>query len=525
MKKKKNLIENEKRKEVRYNLLKEDRIFISALAKNEDGTLKKINYPLPIEYSKKLPTQKDKDYFVERYNKENPATKTKEDNLTPFFYDSHGIFWLWNQENFRWGIVDDVDVLNMIEDKTGADITKAKVKGLLLNFIKQRGRRNKPKDSPKSWVQFKDKIFDLKTNQEFTATPKYFITNPLPYKIGNSEETPTIDKLFRDWVICDGVQDESWVNTLYEIVAYCCCQEQFLQRIIALTGAGSNGKGTFLNLIAKFIGTENICSSNLRTLSTRNFESSALYKKLVCFFGEVDSSDLTNTNQIKSLTGEDLIRFEFKGKTPFSESSGTTPIIATNSLPITPDKSDGFYRRWLIPDFPNQFEIKRNLIGTIPEVEFENLSKKIVRILKELYVKNEFTNEGTIKERAKRYEERSNPINIFIRDFCEDNGHIKLKEFSDRFNKYLKERRLRPMTIYKIGKQLREEGFEIQPRNFKDGDKARAIIGLNFKGEGQSIEKKSSSSSYEREKLLKLPEFTIEQKNLNENSDFSEEMY
>ena len=64
--------------------------------------------------------------------------------------------------------------------------------------------------------------------------------------------------------------------------------------------------------------------------------------------GEVDTYDLTNTNLLKQLAGEDLIRFEFKGKTPFSEKSNTTCFIASNSLPVTPDRSNGFYRRNLI---------------------------------------------------------------------------------------------------------------------------------------------------------------------------------
>lgn len=439
--------------------------------------------------------------------------------LTPYFYDRNKLWWLWDNEECYWKMSDDIDILNMYEEIfPDDDIASPRTRQIVLNNMKQRGRKNMPEAAPKSWLQFKDKICDIETGKIFEATSKYFITNPLPYKIGLSEETPTIDKFFREWVIADGIQDETYVQTLYEVVAYSCCREQFLQTIVALTGAGSNGKGTFQNLVAKFLGEKNVCSSNLKALSTRNFEASALYKKLACFFGEVDSYDLTNTNLIKSLTGEDLIRYEFKGKTPFSEYSATTPIIATNSLPITPDKSIGFYRRWLIVDFVNQFQLKRDLLTQIPEEEFENLSLKIIRILRELYHRNEFTNQGTIEERRMRYEQRSHPLISFISENCEEGqGFIKLREFGEKFNLYLKNRRLRPYTIRKIGFLLREDGFETGARYFdkEKNDSAKAILNLSWAKDDeikQGISKSGSSgsldsqgSSQEKDGLPELP--------------------
>jgi P4 family phage/plasmid primase-like protien len=431
---------------------------------------------------------------------------------SPYFYDSAHIWWVWDKKEFYWKMCDDIDVLNIYSFETGRDVVSSRRRTEILNFLKQTGRRNKPKEAPKSWIQFKDTIVDLEKGTKLNASPDYFFTNPLPYKLGESDSTPTIDKFFKEWVCCEGVQDETYIETLYEIVAYCCCQEQFLQMIIALTGSGSNGKGTFLNLISKFLGLSNVCASNLRTLATKQFEASALYKKLVCFFGEVDSNDLTNTNLIKSLTGEDLIRFEFKGKTPFTDHSSTTPIIASNSLPRTPDKSNGFYRRWLIVDFPNQFKVKRNLLAEIPEEEFENLGNKVLLVLTSLYQRNEFTNVGTIDERIDRYETRSHPLITFISEECEEGyGMIKLREFANEFNVYLKKKRLRPYTVNKIGKMLRDEGFETGSRHFDEEchDSAKAVLNISLKKKYTNGEMSSLSSS--DEKLPKPLDFEIEQ--------------
>ncbi len=399
---------------------------------------------------------------------------------SPIYYDNNSLWWAWSNEKKIWELVDSIDILNLLEDFFELKTEQTSKFGtFFLNLLKQKSRRKKPLELPEYCIQFKDKIFNLKTEEETLATPKYFLTSSIPYELTESSETPTIDRLFDEWV------GEKYRETLYEVIAYSCIREQFLQTIIALTGAGSNGKGTFQNLIIKFLGKENCVSSSIKSLITRSFETSALYKKLLCVVGEVDSSDLTNTNLIKQLTGEDLIRYEFKGKTSFSETSPTSFLIATNSLPITPDKSDGFYRRILTIDFPNQFKVKRDLLSQIPEQEFHNLTRKVVNSLIILLKKNEFTNGGDIEERRKRYEERSNPLMMFIsKDYEEDGiGFVKLREFSNEFNKFLKNKKLRILTVGQIGKRLRDEGFEISTRKYKDDDgeildSAKSIIGL-----------------------------------------------
>jgi P4 family phage/plasmid primase-like protien len=402
----------------------------------------------------------------------------------PIYYDKNCLWWMWNHQEYKWELADEVDILNRIESITGEDIITPKKRTLILNSLKQECRKTKPKDIKPTWIQFKGKIFDIKNGKEFDATPDFLITNPIPWELGNTDETPVIDKLLEQWLIDDKTQDKTFVATGKEIIAYSCCSEQFLQSIIALTGAGSNGKGTYLKLISNFLGKENVCSSDLKVLATRNFETSALYKKLLCQMGEVDIYDLKNTNLLKKLTGEDLIRYEFKGKTPFSEYSPTTCIIATNSLPITPDKSIGFYRRWLILDFPHQFKVSKDILRQIPDQEYNNLGRVIVNILKGLYKKNEFTNSGTFEDRERRYEERSNPVQKFIEEHCDDEPgeKIKLQNFSRELNGYLKKKHLRPMSVRQVGSILREEGYEVGARKFREnGSETSAKVILNLK--------------------------------------------
>ncbi len=418
----------------------------------------------------------------------------------PFFYDKSKMFWLWDKENSKWVLSDEVDFCNLIYENLGIETINSKARGELVEGFKQIGRKHKPKDIEKSWIQFKDKIYDGRTGKElFEASPDYFATNPIPWKVGESEDTPTIDKLIIEWV------GENYKETINQVTAYTLTPHQFMQRIIALVGGGSNGKGTYIKLLDKFMGEENIVSSEIKALSENRFETSCLHKKLLCVMGEVASDDLEHTNILKKIGGEDKLSFQFKGKNSFTEPNTATAICLTNSLPITPDKSIGFYRKWLLIDFPNQFkEIKDNPINKIPNVEFENLARKCLRILKELYENPKFINEGNFEMRIKRYEERSNPVMRFIEKKCEeDTGEfISLREFANLCNIDFKENHLRVMTVRQIGKILREEGLDIASRKINDFS-TKVILNLGVKKKIR-VKKKTTRTTRTTEKQTRF---------------------
>jgi len=361
--------------------------------------------------------------------------------------------------------------LNLINSINGIEIINSKNRTEIINCLKQKGRLNTPKPIEKSWVQFKNKIYDIKTGKDFEATSEYFVTNPIPWKVGENEETPTIDKYFEEWV------GEKYKDNLYEFLAYNVSTDKFMQRIFAFCGGGSNGKGTFIKLNYKFLGDENCVSSEIKSLSEDKFEPAVIYKKLLCVMGEVSHGDLKNTNQIKKIAGEDKISFQYKGKTPFTATNTATCVCLTNSLPATPDKSLGFYRKWCIVDFPNQFsEIKKDLIESIPEIEFENLAKKCLSILKRLYETRKFSHEGNFEERMQRYEERSNPVMRYLEKYYDEEvgGCISIREFANSCNEHLKKNHLRILSAIQIGKIIREEGFSVSPR--KIGDVSSIVI-------------------------------------------------
>ena len=54
---------------------------------------------------------------------------------------------------------------------------------------------------------------------------------------------------------------------------------------------------------------------------------------------------------------------EEKNKSRFDYKTYAKITISTNQLPITKDRTDGYYRRWILVKFPNQFKKKIGLLG------------------------------------------------------------------------------------------------------------------------------------------------------------------
>jgi len=397
----------------------------------------------------------------------------------PLFYDDVGMWWRWNHNKFCWDIVDEVDILNNVTYSSYANTINAKERGEIIQALKQVSRQKRPEDAPLSWIQFGDEIIDIETGDRFKATSKYFLTNPLPYKLGEIEDTPTIDKIFEEWV------GKEKVILLKEIMAYCMLRDYPIHRIFCFLGAGLNGKSCFLNLVRKFIGENNISSTELDILLNSRFEITKLHKKLVCQMGETNFSEMNKTSILKKISGNDLIGFEYKNKKPFGEKNYAKILIATNNLPATTDKTDGFYRRWISIDFPNRFTEKIDILSTIPEIEYNNLSLQLVGILIDLLKNRSFTNEGTIEQRKKDFEDRSNPLEKFMKEYVTESfeGYIWKWEFEKKLNEWCKENRFREISSVAIGKKMKDLQISqklMSAGMFGESKQWRAWIGINW---------------------------------------------
>jgi P4 family phage/plasmid primase-like protien len=414
-------------------------------------------------------------------SKENLAKQLYQEQ--PYFYDSVRNWWLWNHDERFWLRKDETDILNMVNTVSLADTIKSKERVEILEAMKQEGRKRVPIPVKPTWIQFRDKIVDVDDGSILEASPKYFVTNPIPWSMHEDcEDTPNMDKIFDEWVGKDNVL------LLYQILSFALLPDYPINRLFCFIGPGMNGKSKYLELLARFVGKNNITSTELDILLESRFEISRLHKKLVCVMGETNFAEMSKTSMLKKLTGGDLIGFEYKGKDPFDDKNYAKILISTNNLPTTTDKTIGFYRRWLIADFPNQFTEKKDILKDIPDEEYRCLARKSIKILKALLIDRTFHNEGSVEDRMKKFEDKSNPFDKFWKEFIEEDGSkfIWKFDFEKKFNQWCLDNRFRNFSEMSIGMKMKERGIETIRREadwFTDGQKKslRAWVGITWK--------------------------------------------
>lgn len=401
--------------------------------------------------------------------------------IQPFFFDENNLWWIWYEN--RWTITDEVEMKRKLDSALGfqGQTISSGLRNNHLEAMKWVGREKKPKKAKDHWIQFNDKVFSLTSKNIYDVTPDYFFTNPIPFDIGKTDETPFMDKLFEEWVGPDLSKD------LYEILAYCCYRRYPIQIITCLYGHGRNGKSKYLNILSNFLGLENVCSTELDLivgLSSSRFETSKLYKKLACLMGETNFGTLNKSSILKKMVGDEVMGFEMKGKNPFDDYNYSKVIIASNSLPTTEDTSEGYFRRWHIIPFTNEFPEGKDILEDLPMVEYNNLAKKVLTILPDLLKRGKFAHQGTIKERTDRYIMASNPLPYFIDKFClkeeDQDVYVSYGELYIAYCQFLKHRKKRKVSMKEFRSSLEDEGFWIEKKT-KNSESNRWIEGIKLR--------------------------------------------
>lgn len=373
----------------------------------------------------------------------------------PVWYDQYKIYWLWDADKSQYVMGDDVEVLKQVDQGLGVLAIHTELKRQLISAIQIRGRGAAVEPKKPTWVQFKNTVYDLSSGKEFKASPKYFFTSPIPHNLGETEDTPTIDRIFKEWC------PEEYEH-LVEICAYCFLEALPIQKLFYVVGTGGNGKSQFMRFLSNVIGRDNCTTTDLERLTQSRFEVSSLYKKKICFIAETDYATLTKTSLLKRLTGDDTVKCEFKGKLSFDFWNTAKIIIATNGLPESADSSDGWKRRQLVIKFDQKFKDGKSVVSTIPEWEYENFCRKCMRVLRQILEEGEFRHAKSLAEMNVIYKSLSNPVGDFIQNKCilDFEAWTPFWVLFEAFNNYRQIKKVREYSEKAFSKSLEDQKLE-----------------------------------------------------------------
>lgn len=210
--------------------------------------------------------------------------------------------------------------------------------------------KRKGEFSPARYIGLRDGILDIATMEEFPYSPKYIINNKIDYTYKPDAYSEVMDKTL-DKVSCNDPQIR---GLLEEMIGYTLFRANTMQSCFILTGKGSNGKSTLLNVIKKLLGKQNYTSLDLRELE-ETFTPAEMYNKLANIGDDISSKYIDSSSVFKKVVSGESFMVQRKYAQPFELESYATQIFCANELPQVSDKSDGFSRRLVIIPFNARF--------------------------------------------------------------------------------------------------------------------------------------------------------------------------
>lgn len=308
------------------------------------------------------------------------------------------------------------------------------------------------------YIAFANGVYDLVNNTLVPYSPDLVLTNRIPWDYVPTATCElaehTLDKL--------ACNDPSIVALLQECIGYCFFRQNELGKAFILTGDKSNGKSTFLDVLHKILGDENISALDLKELGDR-FSTSMMFGKLANIGDDIGDDFLqgTQVSIFKKVVTGNRIKAERKGMDPFEFNPYVKLLFSANDIPRMKDKTGAVLRRLVIipfnatftdqdPDFDPHIKYKLAAQDSI-----EYLIRVGIDGLQRVLSKNHFTYSEKVSNELKEYEEENNPIAAFIQDQGENMIENELtSDVYKRYQVFCADNALTPMSNIVFSKQI-----------------------------------------------------------------------
>lgn len=332
-------------------------------------------------------------------------------------------------------------------------------------------RENTPITSA-NMIAFRNGILNIQNNNFVGFTHEHVITNIIPWDYNPNAYFELTDKVLNN-ISCDNKK----IRTLLEeMIGYCMFRRNEIGKAFILTGSGSNGKSTFLNMLKTMIGRKNLSVLDLKKLDDR-FSTVMLFNKLANIGDDISDEFITDSASFKKIVTGETIDAEQKGQPKFDFEPYVKLIFSANNIPRIGKGRDStaITRRLVIVPFNARFDDKspdfKPFIGDKlkGQESMEYLIQLGLKALKKLLLARKFTTSEEMRKELEEFEETNNPVLGFFHE-TERNDEIKIEneptnDVYKSYQEYCIMNNLTPMSAGEFSKQVKKYyGFNIVSR-------------------------------------------------------------
>ena len=200
------------------------------------------------------------------------------------------------------------------------------------------------------YIAFRNGLYNLNSNTLEPFSSDIIILNKIDWNYNPGAYDANVDKLF-DRLACG---DPEVRALLCEAVGYCFYRRNELRKAFILTGEKQNGKSTYLKLITRLLGHDNITTLDLAELGQR-FKAAELFGKLANIGDDIGDDFIPNPAIFKKVVSGDPINVERKSENPFDLTNYSKFLFSANNIPRIKDKSGAVISRLVIIPFNARF--------------------------------------------------------------------------------------------------------------------------------------------------------------------------
>ena len=322
---------------------------------------------------------------------------------------------------------------------------------------------------PSQWINFKNGMYDPVVETMREHDPKYLSINQVPHEYDSKAEfVGTVAEQFFNDLFPDRQDREMF----FAYAGYCMTVDTRLQKFMVIIGIPGSGKSTAINLLIDTVGEENVSCITLQDLNER-FTPTELLGRLLNACADLPKKALEQVDAIKRITGEDLIKGEYKGGKVFPFRSYAKLIFSANEMPISLDeKSDAFFRRLLAIEVKKKgakiHNLKQGLKFSMPGFIHE-----CVAALSRMYVAGNEIDSPNSKKLVHEFHRESDSVQAFLDDCVDRVPGEKMKRdlLHKQYEAYCWNNDWGPLNSRGFYKNLRGKGY----RDYTTADGSRCF--------------------------------------------------
>lgn len=205
-------------------------------------------------------------------------------------------------------------------------------------------------------IAFTNGILDVRTMELRAFTPADVIPNVIPHRWNPDAQSTDVDRVLAR--ISAG--DPTVEMNLCEFAGLCMYRDSakygYMAILLGRNGANaSNGKSTYIDMLAHMLGGENYCTLDMAIIGER-FQAGNLVGKLANLGDDISNERLHGgimATVKKAVTGQELYT-DVKGGAGFKFRPYATMVFSANTMPSLEDSTEGVTRRL----FPIRFNAR-----------------------------------------------------------------------------------------------------------------------------------------------------------------------